>query len=119
MEPLQEGDSASRVKRQGKNAIEQMARALSTVLFGTEVPRGLAYFSWPKNLAEYSKRDHYVGIYFDHKVTGKNPSPRVLELTADDTANDSIVFDAVELGTEGRDFFNRILNQAIEQSEAS
>lgn len=117
MEPLQEGDSPSRVKRKGKAAIDQMARAVSTALFGTEVPRGLASFWWPKHVTGlggtgYSKADHYLGIYFDHQITGENTSPRVLELTADDKANDTIVFHAVELDTEGSDLVNGLLNDA-------
>lgn len=117
MEPLTEGDSQSRVKRKGKAAIDQMARAVSTALFGTEVPRSQLSFAWPKHVSEpggtrYSKADHYVGVSFDHQITAENTSPRVLELTADDKANDTIVFHAVELDTEGRAFFNGMVNQA-------
>lgn len=112
-----EGDSASLVRRKGKAVIDQMARDVSTALFGAEVPRRQVSFVWSKHITEsgdtgYMKANHYVGSFHDHHVTAENPSPRVLELTAAGEVNSTIVFRAVELDTEGSDFVNRLCNEA-------
>ncbi|KAI3398696.1 hypothetical protein diail_8735 [Diaporthe ilicicola] len=117
MEPLMEEDSASRVRRKGKPAIDQMARDVSTALFGTEVPRQQVSFVWSKHVTGsgdtgYLRTNHYVGIFFDHRITTENASPRVLELTADDEVDGTIVFRAVELDAEESDFVNKVCNEA-------
>lgn len=122
MEPLVEGECPSRMQRKGKAAIDEMGRAVSTALFGTEVPRSKVSFWWPKHVkvsgdTGYCKADHYVGIAFDHQIRAENRNPRVLELTADEKANDIIVFHAVELDAEGRDLFNMMLNEAEDDLE--
>lgn len=45
MEPLAEGDSSSRVRREGEDAIDQMARDVSMASFGAAVPRRQVYFA--------------------------------------------------------------------------
>lgn len=115
MEPLTEEDSISRMKRKGQAAINQMACDVSTALFGTEVARRQISFTWPKpgkplGPDGYMKANHYLGICFDHHVTAENRSPRVLELTADEEVDGTVIFHAVELGPEQRDFINDQLN---------
>lgn len=118
MEPLAEGDSVSRMKRKGKAAIDQMASDVSTDLFhvGAEVARRQIFFAWPKpgkplGPTWYMEANHYLGICFDHHVTAENHSPRLLELTADEEVDGTVIFHAVELGAEQRDFINDQLNE--------
>lgn len=117
MEPLAEGDSSSRVRRKGKAAIDKMACDVSTALFGAEVPRRQASFVWSKPVTGpgttgYMKANHYVGICFDHHVTPENHSPRVLEFTADEEVDGTIVFHGVELDADESDFINKLLDEA-------
>lgn len=114
MDPLMENDSADRVKWKGKAAIEQMARVVSKALFGAEVPRHEMTPLWAKHVKDsgttgYIKATHYVGVFFEHRVTAENPSPRVIELTADDEVDGTIVFHTVELGEDKSNFANQLL----------
>lgn len=117
MEPLEDGDSSSRVRRKGKAAIDQMACDVSTALFGAEVSRRQVSFAWSKHITGpgttgYMKANHYTGICFDYHVTAENHGPRVLELTADEEVDSTIIFHAVELDAEESDFINKRLEEA-------
>lgn len=114
MDPLVEGDSFSRVNRKGRAAIDQMSRDVSTALFGAEVPRLRIGFAWPKHRKGPDGPDgpapnfgYYIGICFEHHVTAEDISPRVLELTADEEVDGTIVFHAAEANTEMRDHINK------------
>lgn len=58
------------------------------------------------------KANHYIGICFDHHVTAENHSPRVLELTADEEVDGTIIFHLVELDIEESNFINKRLDEA-------
>lgn len=118
MQPLEDNDSASRVRRKGKAAINQTARKVSTALFGAELPTLEHSFVWSKHVTGpgntgYMKTNHYVGFLFDHQVTAENHSPMVLELTADDEVNGTIVFHVAELAGQQRDFINKALSMEV------
>lgn len=118
MQPLEDDDSATRVRRKGKAAINQTAREVSTELFGAELPTLESSFVWSKHVTGpgntgYMKVNHYVGFLFDHHVTAENHSPMVLELTADDEVDGTIVFHVAELdGTRGN-LINKALSREV------
>lgn len=116
MQPLEDDDSFTRVRRKGKAAINQTARDVSTALFGAELPTLESSFTWSKHVTGpgntgYMKAHHYFGFMFDHHVTAENDSPMVLELTADDEVDGTIVFHVVELAAQQRDFINKALGR--------
>lgn len=116
MDPLVEGDSFSRVNRKGRAAIDQLSRDVSTALFGAEVPRLRIGFGWPKHGKGRDGPDtpepyfgYYIGICFEHNVTAADDvvGPKVLELTADEEVDGTVVFHAAEASVEMRDHINK------------
>lgn len=114
MDPLVEGDSFSRVSRKGAAAMNQMTREVSTVLFGAEVPTLRIRFGWPKYVKGVERKPWYTGVCFNHNVAAGDLSPRVLELTADEKVDGTVVFHAAELDANRKDFINEHVAQIHE-----
>lgn len=134
MQPLAPGDSQSRARRKGKEAINTMAREVSKALFGgREVAPLEVYWAWPKRARAPPGGEgegcvvvevgRYTGIVFDHLVAeGEGHDPRVLGLTADEEVGGVVVFRAKELGAERREFMNKAmydLEQRVENWDFS
>ncbi|KUI64445.1 hypothetical protein VM1G_11245 [Cytospora mali] len=111
MDLLVEGDSFSRVNRKGRAAIDQLSREVSTALFGAEVPRLRIGLGFPKHregpVGPGPNFGYYIGICFEQHVTAEDISPRVLELTAVEEVDGTIVFHAAEANAEMRDHVNK------------
>lgn len=113
MDPLDEGDSFSRVKRKGKAAIDQVTRDVSMALFGAESAALPIAFGWSKfNVmgpnGPMTVPHYYIGICFDHHVAAENINPRVLELVADEQlVGGTVIFRAKELDAAERDDINK------------
>lgn len=87
---------------------------MSMALFGAEVPRLPMDLGWPKQVPGSEgpeiKAYHYIGIGFDHHVKAQDLSPRVLELTAEEEVDGTVVFQAAEVDAARGNQINECVN---------
>lgn len=119
MDPVEEGDSWSRVRQKVRAAMDQMARNVSVALFGAEVSAVQTGFGWPKCVlgleGPKSKNCQYHGICFDYRVTFADVSPRVLELTADEARDGTIALLIAEVDKARTSHINKCVNKELKK----
>lgn len=119
MDPLEKGGSFSRASRERRAAMDKVARDVSLVLFGAEVPAFQIGFGWPKHIlgpeGPHCWNCQYIGICFDYRVTVEHSNPRVPELMANEERDGTIVFLTAEVDVERSTHINKCVNEALQE----